>query len=218
MKMRHTVALAVLTLCAAVQLVAAQNVAAAKLQELVVAYAAAEPNSDLTVVLRNNLADSTIVIQPILRDGNGNETQGKPLTLRSREVRHVPLPALFGGLSDDSGQLLLRFASADADNVAASIVFRRGRREVQPQAAGVDSAKLDKKSESHVVWYLPKPTAHVGLVFTNTGGDAAFAVIDGGAPITVSPKANHWRQWIHSHRCASEDASYDRCNRRGDCL
>jgi hypothetical protein len=175
--------------CASLLVAASQPGVATKTQELVLAYAAADANTDLIVILRNNLPDSALAVRPVLRGMNGAEIEGEALTLRAREVRHVPLPLLFRGIGDDSGQLLLRFSSAQADNLAASIAFRRAGREVQPPVAGLDTSTLGKQAESHVVWMLPNPDAHVDLAFTNTTANAVSAMVNGVQQVTLGPWA-----------------------------
>lgn len=125
-----------------------------KSQELVVTYSASEQGTEVVVAVRNNLLDRELVVQPVLRSANGEESQGQPLTVRAREVQRVPLAALFGGIAPESGQLLLRFNSAHAGNVAASIMFRRGGKEVQPSLpAGI--SPQGGSAETRVVWYRP---------------------------------------------------------------
>ncbi len=161
--------------------------ATSKDNELAVAYSIAEPGTEVIAVLRNNLPDSELVIQPVLRSATGTETQGQSITLRAREVRHIPLAVLFSGITDDSGQLVLRFNSGDAQNVAASLMFRRGNKEVQAPLPAVDAAPRSDSTESRVLWYRPNATAAVYLVLANGARDAATVVVGGTQQIAIAP-------------------------------
>ncbi len=156
-------------------------------QELVIALSAVDTGTDVTVALRNNLANRDLTIQPVLRTGDGAETSGQPITLHARELREISLVALMDGASDASGQLILRFESPHPDNLLASVTFAQAGKPVHRTARAAASSNLSASGESRILWHRPTGAEVVDLVLTNTADSASTAVLEGIQSITLKP-------------------------------
>jgi hypothetical protein len=142
-------------------------------QEQVLSYWTIEGGWSSEVQLRNNIAGENLVVTPVLRAANGEQTWLPPVTVKPDEVKGIDIRSAIEiyapGFAGTYGSLALRYHSLSFHNLyAAMMVHDTGH----PIAFHIDALGHIEEFEGATregIWWLPNDTVKDILVLTNQG-------------------------------------------------
>ncbi len=143
--------------------------------EQILAYWTTETGWHSELQLRNNQMSGDLIVTPVLRTMNGDETRLSAVTIKPQEVKAVDLDAAIAAVAAPQlvgtyGSLALRYRAPSAGVLYAAEMIRSMGHAIAFHIDAMGESPDFQAGSREGIWWLPKATTSDYLVLTNQGG------------------------------------------------